>query len=1321
MRTETKALRGRWALESSVLAIAWVCLVLVALPTFSQDDEESFQADISGQKTWTVRYGLGNATGLAQVGMAPYMFFLDQTLEVDIHGEAISLLTIDAHFNDQEEDSMQSLTMGLDAGDLQGVFGDFSITGKEAFAVYNKALKGIRLDRQIGEAQLTGILSQIEGISESKTFVGRTASEEVVFSATDPEQSWEEQPYLDHIDGLYHYELGTPFVEGFSEVELAFDPSEGLQELLETYGLSYLFGVVVEEPSEELSESSFAVASNAQDVLLLTTEPRSLLRKRLKDAITMYNEEEELTGTDKQRYPFNEDTDYERVFLEQLAEFVSIVVDGHDYLVAGGGRQRFYDLDRTGVEEDSVVVEVILDGGTFRPITDPDLSDYRFVIFPDEGIIELDFPERFFEVEENSIRVTFDYTVSGEVFTLGLSILSGSEKVYLNEKLLERDVHYSIDYEVGTLILFIEVGDEDTIRIDYERARGGLGGYVEYNRYFYGATLSLPFSEVLNVELSLLQAEDASTSLVDADESYTMPNTHTIAGITGSLLLDDFSADFMLGYSDDRFPLDDNLRANLPNEVTAILTLPDYTFIGHLNGVTVYHDGGWTSYDTSDGLSGNRVYDITTDGTHVFFATGSGLTVLSLEGEAPLAQVGNWRRYYLEDGLPNAAVHSLTLVDDTLWVGTEGGLASVRVEEVDESSSWTRYTDDSFTELGSVECLASDGDLLYVGTEWGLFAFDETEGTLAELSGTHSLRIYDLLSVDRTLYAACEFGLRSFRDGIGMGWVVFGESVYCVALLDGGLWYGSETGLYRPSAELVLTGWGITEIAASTEDTLWVGSRADSEYELRVWEISDGIEQFDTVRTGIDGEDPNRFVDIPAEEHTDRGLLGRVNFYRDMGEFTFSGSFESVSPEFTSIGALSRRDETGWVLNGSAQPAEGLYLTGAHSFYLIDQSSDEPRSTMENWLTLSWDVAPNLDASIQQTLVNDDVSHPGFDDGSLAYSFALQDHLFDDTLSLSLRWNDSFDEDFLTGTSTRDNSLGLNGAVQVTPDLSVSASWSRPMTISGEERDGSEKRALTASWAHRFDMLNADASYKVSANRSVLGGSFRTTQYAECDLRFDRFSFHGWGLTPSLDLNLEEDEGVFSLTGRGTLRAVLDVFSARATYSKTFSGDWQEQERQEQSDRLYITLEYGGIPDLRPMLTYTANSSAVIYQGISSPEFSHTLTGRLSWNPRGGPQDNLSISIYERREEDEGTITATLSNDFSHVLSDTLTLRLELDGDCTPGDDGPDLDAILTGYLDIVLSEAWESSLSGSYLTGTKSDGGLYHSLFLELFVATTF
>jgi ligand-binding sensor domain-containing protein len=122
--------------------------------------------------------------------------------------------------------------------------------------------------------------------------------------------------------------------------------------------------------------------------------------------------------------------------------------------------------------------------------------------------------------------------------------------------------------------------------------------------------------------------------------------------------------------------------------------------------LSVYHDGTWNTYNTSDGLAGNRIHSIVTEGDRVFFATSSGLTVLDLSGDAPLAQVGNWRRYYREDGLPNSSIRDLFLLDGTLWIGTEEGLAAVKLADLDDRDSWEIHAEQEFTEHGAILSLA---------------------------------------------------------------------------------------------------------------------------------------------------------------------------------------------------------------------------------------------------------------------------------------------------------------------------------------------------------------------------------------------------------------------------------------------------------------------------------------------------------------------------------------------------------------------------------------------------------------------------------------
>ncbi|HHE51829.1 MAG TPA: hypothetical protein ENL30_02055, partial [Candidatus Acetothermia bacterium] len=192
--------RGRLARRILVtLLIVIIGGSLLAIPETEQG--ENFTLTLTGSKTWTLSYGIGDASGLAKAGASPYQISLDQSLAVDIVGEALSVLTIAAHFNDKEPASMQTLTINLDTEQLKGVLGDFSLTGKQAFAVYNKKLKGLRLDYLRDGTTLTGVVSQIEGISESQTFIGTTAHAQVLYAAAQPETPWIPRPYRTNIAG----------------------------------------------------------------------------------------------------------------------------------------------------------------------------------------------------------------------------------------------------------------------------------------------------------------------------------------------------------------------------------------------------------------------------------------------------------------------------------------------------------------------------------------------------------------------------------------------------------------------------------------------------------------------------------------------------------------------------------------------------------------------------------------------------------------------------------------------------------------------------------------------------------------------------------------------------------------------------------------------------------------------------------------------------------------------------------------------------------------------------------------------------------------
>ncbi|TSA48973.1 hypothetical protein D4R47_04645 [archaeon] len=1296
-----------------------VTLLVIGVSLLSQGEEEAFKANITGEKTWCLRYGFGSPQGLAQAGMAPNQLYLDQSLAVNITGKALSFLTINAQFDDQKPMNMQSLTIDLDAGDLRGKFGDFPIAEQDTFLAYNKELKGMRLDYQIGKAQLTGIVSQVEGISESKTFVGRTAHEEVIFSSYSPEQPWVKQTYLLNLQGLYYFELEEPFIEGFSIASINLVANQALHSLLSAYGLGYLFEDITKSSSQDLSKASYAVVSKERDFLILKSEPQALLRTWLLKYIRQYNEQTELSDSEEKRYPFNIGTDYEQAFLNQLMSFCYLGVEGSEYPLLTGKQQRFYYLGHADLKEGSIVVEVSLHGGTFLPITEADLPEYDAYPFLSEGIIEFDFPKQFFQETESAARVSFDYAVSGDVFMLGLSIVQGSEKVYLNGELLERDMDYSIDYELGMLILFREVGEEDTIRIDYERFRGGLGSGAEYSRNFYGLSLDLPATESLNFKLSLLQAADNPTPLSDPAKAHTMPNTHTISGVIGAIDLDGFRAKVALGYSNDCFPFDDNLRENLPNLVTTILVLAQYTLVGNLNGISVYNNGVWRSYTTGAGLCGNRVRSMVSDGNTVFIGTDSGLTVLHLKGVSPLAHVENWQRFYEKDGLPDPEVRALALVGESLWIGTTGGLARVKPEEIESAEAWKSYTPDVFPEMKGILALAGDNTTLYIGTDHGLFAFDIAKEEMSELHGMSGVAVGNLVLVDGTLYASSEIGLRSFHKGIGCGWLIFGRAVRASAIVNGSTWYATDDGLYRISdQEPFIDDWAITVLSGSAVGGLWIGSRANSSYQLNVWRADSKLETFTNYVMGIDGRDKTRFRDISSDEHTDRGLFARASFNRDVGVFKISGDFESIAPGFSSIGCLDRRDVTGWNISVAGALAQGINIVASHGYHMINQRSEEKRDIMDNQLSFAWQFGPLFSFSLRNEMVDDNWLHRGPDSTATSYSIGLQNEFLDHDLSLAVAWNDAFETTISHEHYWRESGLSFTGTYQIISGFSISGSWEYPLIFDASSTQRSEKRNLSISLSRSLAAANISGKYELFTSRFLPDGSLSTIHTASIDLRFSEFALLGLGFVPTLNLGFEAKEGTVAWDGRANVRVKLNAVFAQVTYQKKML---QVQEEQSQhDDRFLLSLGYTGTPYLRPSISYTRRTSVVAYKEEIRSVVDHVLSGRLSWAPQGSYRNDLSLVVSA---DDSDEITVSVQNDFSYIVSEHISTRFNIDGSykIVGATTGNDLSLTLGGTVDYRLSDFWRGSLAISYIAGETDTTTLYHSTLFELFIAAEF
>ncbi|MGD9676589.1 MAG: hypothetical protein AB7V19_07890, partial [Candidatus Bipolaricaulia bacterium] len=689
------------------------------LAVSSGEGATRFTGSYSGRKTWTIGFGFGDALALAYAGLSSGSISLEQTLAVDIEATALGVLRVEAHFDDQEDDSLQSLSIYLDTERLDGVAGDFIVPDMGSFSTYSRKLKGARLDYHWGIATITGIASKLEGVTESKTFTGETAELTVVFRRTDPD-SGETASYLKNLEGLASFPLTSLYVEEFADVRMVLELSSGLRSLLAKYGVSELADALEGYEGKTLLTSEFAVIGDDPEYLVLRAAPETILRRTVKEAIDAYNDE--VDG--EMKYPFSSGSDAETEFLAEALAHASITVHEDRYGVQSAERSLHFDLGEADAIADSLKIEIDPDGSGYSWIGEATWPDYGVELYEEEGILEIQLPEEIAAHPDAALRVTVSYEVTGGAYSLGFSVVPGTERITRNSVLLVRDIDYSIDYEIGYVVLFTEIGATDELTIQYERYGSGS---VDYARYFSGITVDIPLPGFA-LDLYLLQASDDAGSVDDKESVSTMPNRQLVAGVSGELELPDTTAVFDVGYVNDRYPYDDNERTPLRNRVYALASGFGLVLVGHEAGLSVLSDGEWRAYDSGDGLSGRSVRAIALSDAHAFLGTNGGLSVVALDGVSPFDHASGWTEFDDGDGLPDSSVRALLLDGGTLYAGTDAGVGSVEVAQIDDAKAWITLVGDGY---GAVTALGLSGTLLYVGTESGLITYNRITGATA--------------------------------------------------------------------------------------------------------------------------------------------------------------------------------------------------------------------------------------------------------------------------------------------------------------------------------------------------------------------------------------------------------------------------------------------------------------------------------------------------------------------------------------------------------------------------------------------------------------
>jgi len=1291
------------------------------------EDAARFSGSYSGRKTWTISYGFGDALALAADGLSPGSISLEQTLAVDVEARALGILLVEAHFDDQEEDSLQSLSIYLDTERLDGVAGDFIVPDMGSFSAYSRKLKGARLDYTWGMATITAIASKLEGVTASKFFTGETAEVTATFSTTDPDTG-EAASYLLSFDGLASFVLVSLYVEEFSLVRMVLDLSSGLEGVLAAYGVGELGDALDGYEGKTLLSSEFSVIGDDPQHLVLRTAPATILRRTIKDAIALYND---MTDAGLE-YPFSSGSEAETEFLEDVFAYTSVAVNEDQYGVTDANTHLHYDLGEADVVGESLEIEVNPDGSGYDWISKASWPNYGVVVYEDEGVLEIRLPEEITSNPVAALRVTYSYTVVGGAYNLGLSVVPGTERVTLNGRLLVRDIDYSIDYEIGYVILFTEIGSSDRLEIEYERYGSGTGGYA---RYFSGITADVPLPG-LALDLYLLQATDDPGSAENPESVSTMPNRQLVAGVSAAIELPDTTADFEIGYVDDRFPYDDNERVPLPNRVNAIASGSDFVLVGSDVGFSVFSDGEWHSYDTSDGLAGRSVRAIAVSDEYAFLGTSGGLTVVRLDGISPFDHASGWTELRDDDGLPDSSVHALFLDGGTLYVGTDGGAACAAVAEMDDADAWTTLVG---AEHGQVTALALVGDFLYVGTDDGLLTYNPATQVLSTVAGTTGSAVHALYAEEESVYAALERGLCEVVGGAELDWIARGEPVFAVGAFDGDLCYGTADGMVRASDGTVFhAGWTITALAVAA-DALWVGTEASAEYDLWVWSLGDAEAAYDAQAMEIAGANPYRYKDAAREEHTSTGWVMSGSFHHSDETLSLSGTVDRIQEGYRAIGTSSRSDDGGWTLDGSLALGSNADLRLSHSYEMADLTTNQRVSTLENDLSFSGSFGPTIALRLHHESEDGRRSVRGPETERFSYTLSVGDGLFGDTVRTSVDWQESFvwaDAAELTRSAV----LGSSVAVTVLPEWTSTLSWRRPVYMAGDDWSGSERVAWGIDGPATFAGVSVLTEYDGAWSRSLPGGDAAMTHAGRVRLAMDAVTWKGCKITPNLDLSGEWEDEALSFAGRLNLRTAWTALSGRTTLTVDVSDLGGDVEHW--TEKVTSTWSYTGIATLRPTVTYSVTRKAAVYEQVGTEETTtHSLSGRATWNSEEGAMDTFAATFrcaYGGTTDLSATIENSYQRDVTAWLSGLMkpqsasevvpmgpypavTAGTDVTVDWDYEDGASDARWTLAGDATILLSEMWSAAFTVSYDGGFTQSGTWYHGAWFALTVAIDF
>ena len=380
-------------------------------------------------------------------------------------------------------------------------FGDITLNlPNTRFLNVNRNLFGLEAVAALGDVKMTAFGSRSKGISETRRFSGqsRRAGSGYGGGVQIPDANYVKERFYSISlgeDGFLH-DSYTPIKKGSEEIYIddnVAGNNQGGQRTVQGY-FNLQFPGQDYNIDYETGEIEFLTPISASYRIVVAYEylgdgggavgkPGNVFEDENRDG--SIDEEGEEVG-----YVVLKDKSLRGTEARRVYNLGNRNINPRDYQIAiwqQGGSEAFdtpdgpvpyiqiFGLDRN---EDGVVDPEYIDFDrgllifpTLRPfvIEDPTNPYYVFREQLNNEQIYLENPRSTDQV----YTIVCDYAYQSETYNVGLFVIPGSEKVRLNKRLLQRDIDYTMIYEVGSLRFFTKLDEYDEIEVEFERTPFG--------------------------------------------------------------------------------------------------------------------------------------------------------------------------------------------------------------------------------------------------------------------------------------------------------------------------------------------------------------------------------------------------------------------------------------------------------------------------------------------------------------------------------------------------------------------------------------------------------------------------------------------------------------------------------------------------------------------------------------------------------------------------------------------------------------------------------------------------------------------------------